>query len=95
MIIYILIAMLFATLSYLFFIQYRQSCEIDRLKKEHEAHTDEIIKVSMSVAEVCRHIESLEDYLKVIKAETENDKHPDYWASVMNYNPLIHKEPEE
>ncbi len=104
MIVYAICAL--AAIGSFAFISYKFSKEIKILNKAHEADQDMIVHMSQVVSDLSEHLEllgdsvntrfeSLEDYLKIIKAETENEKHPDYWASVMNYNPLLHKEPEE
>jgi hypothetical protein len=54
-----------------------------------------IIKNAEYTAELSERLDAAEDYMKMIRSETENDKHADYWASVMNYNPYIEKEGEK
>ena len=59
-------------------------------------HDDEVEQLEdKRYADICLRLDSLEDYMRMIKSETENDRHQDYWASVMNYNPLIKKEGEK
>ena len=106
MIVYSVIAALIAAVASLFVIVVKQNREITFRIVEHESNRDMLVHMSQVVSEIGEHVdiledsvnsrfESLEDYLKIIKSETENEKHPDYWSSVMNYNPLLHKEPEE
>ena len=54
-----------------------------------------IIKNAELTAELADRMDGVEDYVKIIRSETENDKHSDYWASVMNYNPYLQKEGEK
>lgn len=65
------------------------------LRGEIQQKEDLIIKSAEFTAELSDRIDSVEDYVKIIRSETENDKHADYWASVMNYNPFIEKEGEK
>ena len=60
---------------------------------EHADQTEQL--EDKRYADLRSSIEALEDYVKMIKSETENEKHPDYWASVMNYNPYLQKETEK
>lgn len=68
---------------------------IEELRKECENNRDMIVNMSKIVSDLSDRVDGLEDYVKMIRSETENDKHSDYWASVMNYNPFIEKEGEK
>lgn len=68
---------------------------IRQLKKEHEDDLDRTVHMSSVISELSEKVDALEDYMKMVRSESENDKHKDYWESVMEYNPLIHKEPEK
>ena len=61
------------------------------LHEEITKNQDRIIKCAEHLADLSNRMDSVEDYVRAIKSETENDKHADYWASVMNYNPLLQK----
>ena len=65
------------------------------LRAEIRQNKDMIVKSAEFTAELSDRVDSVEDYVKIIRSETENDKHSDYWASVMNYNPFIEKEGEK
>lgn len=67
----------------------------DFLRKEIDSKEALIIKSAEFTADLAERVDGVEDYVKMIRSETENDKHSDYWASVMNYNPLIEKEGEK
>ena len=54
-----------------------------------------IVKSAEYMADIVNRLDAAEDYMRMIRSETENDKHADYWASVMNYNPYIEKEGEK
>jgi len=90
----VIAAMAIAVAS-LFVIVTKNSNELTLRIVEHEANRDMLVHLSQVVAELGERADSLEDYMKMIKSETENEKHPDYWASVMNYNPFHQKETEK
>ena len=64
-------------------------------KKKCKDLEEMIVKSAAFTAELSDRVDGVEDYVKMIRSETENDKHADYWASVMNYNPFIEKEGEK
>lgn len=92
MILYILTIILFALVVILSFFNAKHKMEITRLEVKHDNTQDMIIHISQIITELEGRIEGVEDYVKMIKSETENEKHSDYWASVMNYNPYLKKE---
>ncbi len=69
--------------------------QMKKYEDKAEKLEDMIVKNAQFTAELSDRVDGLEDYMKMIKSETENDKHADYWASVMNYNPFIEKEGEK
>jgi len=99
MIIYIALAVLFAMVVFELYIMFlwkeflRQDIKANTAKIEN--NEDRLIKSAECIAELADRIDSVEDYMKMIRSETENDKHKDYWQSVMDYNPLIEKEGEK
>jgi len=68
---------------------------VKKLEEKLDRMEDMIIKNAGATAELSDRVDGLEDYVKMICSETENDKHKDYWQSVMDYNPFIEKEGEK
>ena len=68
---------------------------VKKLEAKLDRQEDMIIKTAETTAELSDRVDGVEDYMKMLRSETENDKHSDYWASVMNYNPFIKKEGEK
>ena len=68
---------------------------VKKLEEKLDRMEDMIIKNAGATAELSDRVDGLEDYVKMIRSETENDKHKDYWQSVMDYNPFIEKEGEK
>lgn len=90
--IYIALAVLFVLVLGEFWTMYLWK---DFLRKEIQNKEDLIVKSAEFTGNLADRMDSVEDYVRIIKGETENDKHADYWASVMNYNPFIEKEGEK
>ena len=65
--------------------------EIVRRATEHEENVDRIVHMSSIITELSGRVDGLEDYMRMVRSESENDKHKDYWESVMEYNPFLHK----
>ena len=66
--------------------------EFRKLNAKYEDDLDRIVHLSSVVSELSEKVDALEDYMKMVRSESENDKHKDYWESVMEYNPYLHKE---
>lgn len=75
--------------------QFMLYSQIKTLKEKDENLEQMIVKDAEYTADLSVRLDAAEDYMRMIRSETENDKHADYWASVMNYNPYIEKEGEK
>lgn len=77
------------------FVEWYVVSKIKKFLQRTDALENLIVKNASFTAELSDRVDGLEDYVKMIRSETENDKHKDYWQSVMDYNPFIEKEGEK